>query len=84
MESEHCPGVVVVDAEVVEVDPEVDAEVDEVVASLAQAGTSNITQVELVVMASIRHHNVTMDSETEQRMIKSMIRYDKFIRIITT
>ena len=80
MESEHCPGVVVVDAEVVEVDPEV----DEVVASLAQAGTSNITQVELVVMASIRHHNVTMDSETEQRMIKSMIRYDKFIRIITT
>ena len=64
-ESEHCPGVVV-DAEVVEVDPEV----DEVVASLAQVGTSN-TQVELVVLASIGHHNVTIDSETQQTMIKS-------------
>ena len=64
--SEHCPGVV--DAEVVEVDPEV----DEVVASLAQVGTSNtITQVELVVLASIGHHNVTIDSETQQTMIKS-------------
>lgn len=63
--SEHCPGVV--DAEVVEVDPEV----DEVVAS-AQVGTSNtITQVELVVLASIGHHNVTIDSETQQTMIKS-------------
>jgi hypothetical protein len=65
-ESEHCPGVV--DAEVVEVDPEV----EEVVAS-AQVGTSN-TQVELVVLASIGHHNVTMDSETfetQQTMIKS-------------
>ena len=64
-ESEHCPGVV--DAEVVEVDPEV----EEVVAS-AQVGTSN-TQVELVVLASIGHHNVTMDSETfetQQTMIK--------------
>ena len=63
-ESEHCPGVV--DAEVVEVDPEV-----EEVAS-AQVGTSN-TQVELVVLASIGHHNVTMDSETfetQQTMIK--------------
>ena len=64
-ESEHCPGVV--DAEVVEVDPEV----EEVVAS-AQVGTSNtITQVELVVLASIGHHNVTMGSETQQTMIKS-------------
>ena len=48
--------------------------VDEVVASLAQVGTSNtITQVELVVLASIGHHNVTMDSETfetQQTMIK--------------
>jgi hypothetical protein len=46
--------------------------VDEVVASLAQVGTSNtITQVELVVLASIGHHNVTMGSETQQTMIKS-------------
>ena len=62
--SEHCPGVVVVDVEA-----EVDPEVDEVVASLAQVGTSNaITQVELAVMAShgiifIGHRNMTMGSE---------------------
>ena len=65
---------VVVGAEVVEVDPEV----DEVVASLAQVGTSNtITQVELVVLASIGHHNVTIDSETQQTMMKS--RWEKTI-----
>ena len=77
--SEHCPGVV--DAEVVEVDPEV----DEVVAS-AQVGTSNtITQVELVVRASIGHHNVTIDSETQQTMIKSrweknIVRYNEQVK----
>ena len=61
---------VVVGAEVVEVDPEV----DEVVASLAQVGTSNtITQVELVVLASIGHHNVTMGSETQQTMIEGSL-----------
>ena len=74
--SEHCPGVVVVDVEA-----EVDPEVDEVVASLAQVGTSNaITQVELAVMAShgIIWHPLNLlaieiwqwEAKTEQTMIE--------------
>ena len=52
---------------------------------LLKVGTSNtITQVELVVLASIGHHNVTMDSETQQTMIKSRWEKKQYDKIITT